>query len=261
MRTVTVNGKSLSYEINPKDADPGALTAVFIHGSGGDLTDWEAQLESLTDAATIVALDLPGHGQSDGPTQTSVEAFADRVMKFVGAPGLSKVVIVGCSLGSAIAQTIALARPPWLVGLGLVGAGSRLKVHPAFLQGLAEDPDDAINKLADFALAVEPDPAVKESVLNKFRSVSPDLIRTDLVACNEFDVSDRLHEISVPTWILVGSDDRLTPVKYATFLHENITDSAMDVIPAAGHLAMIEKPEEFNGRFRNFLSEKIGRRH
>lgn len=244
----------MAYEAQPPDYETTSLAIIFIHGTGGDREDWRHQLDGLAKAATCVALELPGHGASEPPGENSVSSFARWVVDFVEALGLHKVMLVGCSLGSAIVQWIALERPAWLKAIGLVGAGARLRVLPLFLEGLKNDADLALRTLGQYCLS----PGAPESLLmtmgEKYLKTSAELIYNDLSACNEFDVMTRIREIAFPTWILVGEDDRLTPVKYAQYLHREIPGSFLTVAPQAGHLAMLEKPEEFNTSLTEFLS-------
>jgi pimeloyl-ACP methyl ester carboxylesterase len=237
------------------DYDKSALAVVFIHGSGGDREDWRGQLDGLSECATIIALELPGHGSSEPPGESTVPAYAQWVLDFIAAMGLEKVVLVGCSLGSAITQWIALSPPSWLSAIGLVGAGARLKVHPAILDGLLQDEEKAMAVMADFTLSPSANKALRERLGEKLHKTSAKLIHADLSACNEFDVMERVGGISLPTWILVGEDDRLTPVKYSRFLHDAINGSRLAVIPGAGHMAMLEKPDVFNMLLADFLGE------
>ena len=173
--------------------------------------------------------------------------------------GFQKVVLVGCSLGSAITQWIALFTPkPWLVGIGLVGAGARLHVHPTFLDGLRQDKQKALAMLSDFCLSPATGEPLRERLREKYLKTSAELVHGDLSACNEFDVMNSIHEVRLPTWILVGEDDQLTPVKFSRYLHETIKGSRLAVVPQAGHLVMIERPEEFNRVLADFLTELNG---
>lgn len=254
MPEVSVNGRRLGYEAQPASFDKSKLTVVFIHGSGGDRDDWRDQLDGLSDCANMLALELPGHGASEPPGESGVPEYSRWVVDLVNALGLAKVVLVGCSLGSAITQWIALnASQPWLVAIGLVGAGARLKVHPAFLQGLKEDSAKALGMLADFCLSENPDPDLHAQLSEKFRNSSADIIYGDLYACNEFDVMDKVGTISLPTCIIVGEEDKLTPPKYSKFLNEAIKGSRLSVIPRAGHLLSMEHPDEFNKSLTEFL--------
>jgi pimeloyl-ACP methyl ester carboxylesterase len=255
MPDVSIRGRKLAYEVRPANYDKGALAVVFIHGSGGDREDWQGQLDGLSDKATLIALELPGHGLSEPPGESTVPAYSQWVVDFVQAISLEKVMLVGCSLGSAITQWVALSPPAWLSAIGLVGAGARLKVHPALLDGLLSDAQKALDGLADFALSPSSGKALHELIADKFLHTSPKLVHGDLSACNEFDIMERVGQISLPTLILVGEDDRLTPVKYSRFLHDGIRGSKLEVIAGAGHMAMVEKPEEFNKLLAEFFAE------
>lgn len=255
MPDIIVKDKILGYEAQPENFDRSRLSVVCLHGSGGDREDWRNQLNSLSDHANVIAVELPGHGTSQPPPESSVASYAEWVAGFIDALQLERVFLVGCSLGSAIVQQLALNKNPWLVGIGLVGAGARLRVHPSFLEGVMQDKDKATGLLAEFALAQGCRQELKEALEQKFRECRPELIHADLSACNEFDVIGEVNQISLPTIIIVGKEDRLTPVKYSEFLHNAISDSRMEVIEGAGHLVMMEQPEAFNRALASFLTE------
>ena len=253
MPQLKVRSKMLGYEAQPSDFNTNELTVVFIHGSGGDRENWRGQLDQMDDTATMLALELPGHGTSDPPGETTVDVYAQWVVDFVETLRLIKVVLVGCSLGSAVTQWIALLDKPWLKGIGLAGAGARLKVHPAFLEGIYQDRAKAMQAFADFAVSSSADETFRNRLAEEFMACPPELLHGDLTACNNFDVMEKIKEINIPTCILVGEDDKLTPVKYSQFLHDNIPSSTLNIISGAGHVVMMEKPEEFNRLLRDFL--------
>jgi pimeloyl-ACP methyl ester carboxylesterase len=255
MPELTINGRRIGYEVQPENFDKSKLTVVFIHGTGGDREDWRAQLDGLSDSANMLALELPGHGASEPPGESSVPGFSKWVVDFVNGLGLRKVMLVGCSLGSAITQWIAIhCSEQWLVAIGLVGAGARLKVLPAFLHGLKENSPKALAMLADSCLANSPDPGLHARLTEKYSNTSADLVYGDLSACNQFDLIDKIKGISLPTWIAVGEEDKLTPVKYSQFLNDSIRGSVLNVIANAGHLVSMEEPDEFNKSLKAFLT-------
>lgn len=257
MPEIAVKGRNFGYEAQPTGFDPSKLAVVFVHGTGGDRDDWRAQLDGLSQRFTVIAIELPGHGYSEPPGESTVEAYADWVSSLVDALGLTRVVLVGCSLGSAIVEWLALSPRPWLVGIGLVGAGAKLAVHPAFLEGVLQDPLQALDMLTDYALATGTGGAVRAAIREKFGRNAPELIRGDLAACNGFDIRKEVASIALPCCIIVGAEDRLTPVKYSSFLKEAIPGSTLSVIPDAGHLVMIEKPEEFNEELARFVRDRV----
>jgi pimeloyl-ACP methyl ester carboxylesterase len=254
MQFVHLQGKKIAYAVEPLSYNPSSLSLVFIHGSGGDSEHWRGQLTGLSATATVLAIELPGHGMSDGPGENTVSAYAQNVCDFVEKLELSKVLLIGCSLGSAITQWIALLEKPWLAGIGLVGAGARLRVHQSFLEGLKkDDAREALSLLADFCLSPSTGDPLRSSLNEKFGKTDPAIVYGDLAACNDFDVISKLGEITVPTWILVGRDDRLTPPKYAEFLHKGIPHSVMEIVDDAGHLVSMEAPDIFNERLKSFI--------
>lgn len=253
MPALPVQGRKLAFEAKPETFNRSSLAVVFIHGTGGDLNDWKYQLDGLSDRFTIISVSLPGHGESEGPGESTVPAFSQCIAEFVETLGLKKVVVVGCSLGSAITLWLAIEARPWLAGIGLVGAGGRLRVHPQLLEGVLTDKDKSLDMLTEYALSQNPDGTLRALVHQKFHRNSAQAIHDDLAACNEFDVMARLSKISVPVAIIVGEDDRLTPVKYSQFLVQGIPGSKLSTIPGAGHLVMLEKPNEFNNALADFL--------
>lgn len=259
MPVVKVDKLSIAYALGRTPLDSETICVVFIHGSGGDREDWRGQLDDAgLGKWPLLAMELPGHGSSQGPGESSVPAYGNWVALFVETLGLKRVVLVGCSLGSAIVQWLALnERRPWLKGIGLVGAGASLKVHPDFLDGLKTNPEAALQNLAEFCLSKRTDGRLHAEVNAKFSHAWPEMVHGDLSACNAFDIRDRVEAIHLPTFIVVGKEDRLTPVKYSKFLHERIQNSSLTVIAEAGHLVMLEKPEEFNEALKGFM-EKLG---
>ncbi len=160
MKSVIISNRRISYDSNPVDLDKSRLSIVFIHGSGGDSQDWRFQLDDLGSLVNALAIELPGHGQSEGPSESTVAGYADWVRSFVETLDLQKVMIVGCSLGSAITQFLALESLPRVSAIGLVGAGARLKVHRMILDGLLENGANALASLAGYCLSDNPDPRV-----------------------------------------------------------------------------------------------------
>jgi pimeloyl-ACP methyl ester carboxylesterase len=256
MKSSIISGRKICYDSNPDDLDKTRLTIVFIHGSGGDSQDWRFQLDDLGSLVNALAFELPGHGWSEGPGESTVAGYANWVRRFVETLDLQKVMIVGCSLGSAITQLLALESLPRISAIGLVGAGARLKVHPMILDLLLKDGANALTSLTGYSLSNNPNPNVVGELKQKFGKLSPILVHNDLSACNNFDLMKEVKNITIPTWIAVGDEDKLTPVKYARYLNEAITGSSIDIIPLAGHLVMLEQPVPFNIALRKFIIEK-----
>ena len=198
---------------------------VFIHGSGESSQTWQSQVEHFGTSYAF-PMDLPGHGERVDtlPAEVSVLDYASVAHEIIFQElHLKAPIIAGHSLGGAIALTMALKYASELSGLILIGTGARLRVLPSILEE-----------------------AQQASVVT-YR---------DWAACNAFDIMDKLNEIRLPTLIMCGADDRLTPVKYSLYMHERIQGSTLCVIPDAGHDVQREQPERVNQAIDEWLSRK-----
>jgi pimeloyl-ACP methyl ester carboxylesterase len=233
--------------------DPGRPSLLMVHGSGGTGLNWRPQLSGL-EAANPAAVDLPGHGETPGPGLERVEDYADWLAGLIAA-GPVRPVVMGHSLGGAIAQVLALRRPELIHGLILVGTGSRLRVLPAILEGLRTQPEQTVESIIGYAYGDDPDPALVERGRREMLEVDPGVILGDFAACDAFDATDRLGEIAAPTCVIVGAEDKLTPPKYSAFLAERIPHAGEPVvIPGGGHMIYIEEPAAFNQAVSGFLA-------
>lgn len=224
------------------------LSLVFIHGSGDSGRVWRLQVEHFGTQHAF-ALDLPGHGQRPDtlPAEVTVLEYAqvahDIVMKELH---LHKPIVVGHSLGGAIALTMALEYGNELGGIILIGTGARLRILPALLADAKNTPEQARSRLSHMAVATTTAPSVSQAVAQEQVTPGPNILYRDLAACDVFDIMKRLDEVSLPTLILCGTEDQLTPVKYSTYLHQHIQGSTLRIIPDAGHYVMREQPQAVN---------------
>jgi pimeloyl-ACP methyl ester carboxylesterase len=253
MPSLTINGESLYY------AESGARgpTVVLVHGSGGDHTTWSPQLAGLSDMARIVALDLPGHGASGAEGCDTVADYGATVRQFLIALGGGPVVLGGHSLGGAVSLTLALEAPDLLRGLVLVGTGARLRVLPALFEILARDYAEAVAFMTDHAWSLASPAELKQRGRETVSATRPSVTRGDFQACDNFDVMARLGEIRLPSLVVVGGEDRLTPPKYSEYLTRSLPGAKLEVIERAGHFVSLEQPDFVNRAVRDFLG-KLG---
>jgi pimeloyl-ACP methyl ester carboxylesterase len=216
---------------------------VLIHGAGGTRLHWSPQARRIH-GQRVFALDLPGHGKSGGLGRQSVADYARCVVDFLDALQFNQAVVVGHSMGGAIALTLALDHPRRVAGLGLVGSGARLRVASAILEATssAETFPAAVKLVNDYEFGPNVNPRMKELAAQRMLEIRPSVMHGDFLACNQFDVMPRLGEISAPTLILCGTEDALTPVKYSEYLHDHIAGARLVTFPGAGHMVMLEEP-------------------
>jgi len=135
----------------------------------------------------------------------------------------------------------------------LIGTGGRLRVSPQVLTGLQTDFAQMTEQLAGWTYAEDVDPAMLREYVRRLREVAPEVLHADLVACDRFDRLADLHRISVPTLVLCGEADRMTPVESSREMAERIPDAQLAVISAAGHMVILERPAEVAGLLTEWL--------
>jgi pimeloyl-ACP methyl ester carboxylesterase len=250
--TVRVQQTELYYA----QAGQGQPVLLFVHGAGGDHTIWGEQLRELAPNFSVAALDLNGHGRSPAREGEGFQTYTEDVLAVLEALAMPTVV-VGHSMGGAIALMVALQRPKNLVGLGLVGTGAKLRVHPQILELCQTDFERAIGFIVQWAFAEQSPPELRERACAQMRRTGADALLRDFSSCNTFDVMARLSEIALPTLILCGRDDKLTPVKYSEYLQQNIPTAQLKIIEGAGHMVMLEQPRAVTAALREFCARLL----
>lgn len=238
---------------------PATGDIVFVHGSGDSARAWDAVIERLPEFH-CVALDLPGHGalaERPGPAEMSVADYADRVRAELARRELSGICLVGHSLGSAIALRLAVDHPSLVRRLVLVGAGARLRVLPALLDEASTNSTSVMETLTRMGFAPGHE-AAAAAYHSAQLPVAQGAVRRDLAACDRFDMMADLGRVAQPTLIVVGEQDRLTPPKYAAYLHDHLARATLVTIPDAGHYVYVEAPDAVAGALRAFLTPAGG---
>jgi len=257
MPIARIGGKQVSYWAGRKGFIEGREFILFIHGAGGGQYTWGYQRGFFEKEFNPIIIELPGHGESDGDGEQDIARYAEHVYGFLEAMGVRRVFLVGHSMGGAIVQTLALTHPEVMRGVVLVGTGARLKVLPMILNGIKNDYKETIPRIVQFAYSRKAPPELIEGGTNQMLQCRPEVLYGDFLACDRFDVMKEVEKIDLPTLILCGEDDALTPVLYSQFLHSRIKGSKLEVLPNAGHMVMMESPQVFNEKIRCFVDEIV----
>lgn len=224
------------------------MTLVFLHGAGCTHDVFAAQRERFSDA---IFLRLPGH---DAPgSADSIEGFADSIEAQLHALHIEAAVLCGSSMGGAIVLELALRRSPCVGALLLLGSSARLRVAPSVLESLGENFSAGIAALVPH-LVYAPTPQIIQALADQFQLVGQEQTLADFRACDRFDVRERLGEITLPTLALVGEHDVMTPPKFSLFLADRIPSADARILPACGHLAMLEQALATNEAIAAFVS-------
>ena len=239
---------------------------VFIHGSGGDHTVWLNQYAQLKEKYNIVAVDLPGHGRSEGNGEKHVKDYCVWIKNLLDALGLTEPILVGHSLGAAIALQFAISHPEKIAGIVCLGGGMKMPVNPFFLDFLKTNPvqmpAEITELICKYSLAKE-NRSQFLAVLEKSISRSKvDILYGDLSACNELDLTGDAGKIDVPALIICGAEDKMTPPDLSRALAAKIKGASLKIIAGAGHMVMLERPAEFNmslDKFVKSISKSVSR--
>ena len=232
---------------------------ILIHGAGGSRLHWPPDLRRL-EGERVLGLDLPGHGGSLGDGERTIEGYVEGVCSWMDTAGLETGVFVGHSMGGAISLTMALEQRARVAALVLVGTGGRLRVHPTLLE-MTSDPKtfrEAVDLVVSYAVSPQASSRMVELARARMSETRSEVLHGDFLACDQFDVMDRLGEISVPALVVCGTEDQLTPLKYSRFLSESIPDARMVAVESAGHMVMLEQPGKVAQTVKGFMGEVFG---
>lgn len=232
----------------------GGAHIVFVHGAGGSHLVWGRQVAALARSHRVSAIDLPGHGRAQAPSCSAVAEFGAALVSFIEQCDREPAVLVGHSMGGAVALTVALERPDLVRGLVLVATGARLRVSPLVLEGLESEPQAALAAVNDLAFGPAATERMRAVSARAMREAGPGVLLGDLRACDAFDVMGRLGEIATPTLVIAATEDRLTPLKYARFLAAGINGARLHVVEGAGHMVMLERPDEASAVIEGFVA-------
>ena len=228
---------------------------ILIHGAGGTHLHWPPQIRRLS-GQRVYAPDLPGHGKSEGLARQEIGEYVLVLAEFMRALKLKKATLVGLSMGSAIAMQLALRYPKRVLGLGLLGSGAKMRVAPVLLESSASPSafQATVSMVVENSYSPGVDPRIRELAAQHLEETRPSVLHSDFLACDSFDVMEKASKIRVPTLLICGAEDRMTPPKYSEYLHNQIAGSQLAIVPGSGHMITIEKPDETAELLENFLN-------
>ena len=252
-RVITSNG----YHIGYVEQRGGGVPIVFLHGVGSDKSVWHPQLAHFGAARRVIAFDYPGYGDSDpAPGGTTRDDYASAIISAMHELGVDRAHICGLSLGGVVAIAMHHAAPERCASLILADT---FAVHPdgraiyersiAGVQNLSA----MANARVDVLLAQPADPAVRREVVETMSRIAPAAYRIGAEAVWLADQRERARAIDVPTLVLVGDQDVVTPPDLSNELADLIRDARMQLIHGAGHLGNLEKSAEFNLIVEEFI--------
>ena len=252
MPFATVNGTKAYFECpNPIDQGKGR-TVILVHGATDNHKVWNPQIEFLAGQHTPIAVDLPGHGESEGSGSTIVSGYTDFLKGLVDALGLTDFVLAGHSMGGSISMDFAL-RYPGVKALIPVGSSASWDIPQDSIDLWKNEPATAREQGRGQIFGKNTPLAIIEQHEKDSAGIDNTVATGDLEACRDFNIVAEIDRIDVPTLIICGDQD-LFAVEGTRVLHEKIDGSRLEWIEGVGHDPSIETPDLTNRLMADFLN-------
>ncbi|GAB6843651.1 pimeloyl-ACP methyl ester carboxylesterase [Methylorubrum rhodinum] len=234
---------------------------VFVHGFTTTAEFWREQVAPFSRDRRVIRVNLPGHGVSPRPEERgyAIDDFVVDLERVFTELAIEPCVLVGLSMGGTIAQRFVLKNPPRVNALVLVGATPH---------GLGPDVkvENVLTAIDRFGVAIASQHVIERSFAacapasivdwakNEVVQTPAHVARVAIRSLNASDSRSELSSIRIPTLVVVGEEDAITPPAESRALADGIPDSWLTIIPNAAHFPMIEQPHIFNAKFSEFLN-------
>ena len=259
-----VQGRKAYCYTGGKAFDATLPCVVFIHGAEHDHSVWVLQSRYLAHHGYgVLALDLPGHGRSEGQALASVEAIADWIPALLDAAGVTQAALVGHSMGSLAALDCAGRHPERVSRIALIGTAFPMRVSPELLEATRDDEpraQDMVNIWSHSSYAHYPsNPGPGFWVIGEnsrlMQRQKPGVMHVDFAACNAYAAGlERAAQVKCPALFILGRRDVMTPARSGRELARAISGSRVVEVAGSGHALMAEKPDEVLDALIGFLA-------
>jgi pimeloyl-ACP methyl ester carboxylesterase len=250
---LTVRGRKIHAATGGRAFDAGKPVVAFLHGAGCDHTVWQLPARWFAwHGHSVLAVDLPGHGRSEGPPLASIADMARWVGALLDAAGVKHAAVVGHSMGAAIALEAAAAMPERVTRVGLVGTAAAVPVHRDLLSAAKEEPQRAYGMMTAWAhgtgakMGGNPAPGMwmTGGTLALFARNQPGVLHADLEACAAWTSGpEAARKVRCPALVIIAANDIMTPPKAGRELAGLIAGARAIAIEDCGHMLLAEAPD------------------
>src|SRR5215470_12463212 len=257
---LSVNGSEAFVATGGREFDASLPCVVLIHGAGFDHSAWSLHSRWFAhNGFSVLVPDLPGHGRSAGPTLGTIAAMADWISALLNATGAAKGHLIGHSMGSLIALETAARHPQKVSALGLIGTAAAMTVGPDLLKAAEANDQAAIDMVSIWGLGFDagiggslaPGLWMHGGAQRVLQHCAPGVLFSDLSACNSYqNALAAAASIKVPTTLILGERDLMTPARAGKALAAAIAQSRTVILPGAGHTMMAERPDDLLAALR-----------
>ncbi len=250
----TVNGEQAFAYTGSKASVAGQTDIVFVHGAGLDHTVWVMQARYFAHHGyNVYAVDLPGHGRSDGEVCTSISGYADWVKEFCEAVGVQSALIVGHSLGSLVTLDAAARHRSTFKAAALAGTAIPMGVAEPLQNAADANSHQAFDMITIWGHSMPaqvgggphtPGVWLTASSLRLLERSGPGVLGNDLRVCDEYtDGESRARSVTQPALLILGQLDMMTPPRAARSLIDALPNAQVKIIDTCGHMLMGEQPD------------------
>lgn len=249
----SVDGRRAFAYSAAHEIDAAKPTVAFVHGAGLDHSWWGLQSRYFGyHGRNVLAVDLPGHGRSEGPPLASIGEMADWIMRVLDAHKIRAASIVGHSMGSLVALECAARQPARVERIALIGTAWPMKVSQDFLDAAkrndpaAYDMETLWGHAPQVPLGGNPNPGMwmYGDMLARLARLAPGVLYNDLKACNDYaGAAEAAAKVRCPTLFLLGQRDQMTPPKAGRALAQMVPGASVVQLAPAGHSLMAEAPD------------------
>ena len=287
MPKVVIKNHKISFSFNGVFGDISSPKIILIHGAGGQEIDWPMAWRSsnnqnrsmgltpsnqgvtkLFNAGlenySIYAVDLPGHGKSEGAIKSNIDEYSNFIIDFLDAMDIEHACLVGHSMGAAIALNASLSHHWRICSIVSIGGASKMIVNDAILEGLKNTFEPTVDSIVKYswhkktgAIADSQLMAVyfREKAKQRIIDAGSKTVYGDFLACSRFDLSQRLQEITIPVLVIASDGDRMVPLDVSWEMAKDIKESYFVSLKNCGHFQHIEQSGKVAGELVNFLSK------
>jgi pimeloyl-ACP methyl ester carboxylesterase len=250
---LTVDGHKVYAATGGRPFDPAKPAVMFVHGAGMDHTAWQLPARWFAwHGHSVLAVDLPGHGRSEGPALASVAELARWLGRVMDAAGVQRAGLVGHSMGGAAALEAAAALPDRVARLALLGTAAAIPVTAALLNAAREAPERAYGMMTTWShgfaakMGGHPVPGLwmTGGTYALFARNAPGVLYTDLSACAAWSAGpDAAARVRCPALVVLAANDVMTPTRNGEALARSIAGSRTVTIADCGHMLVAEQPD------------------
>jgi len=244
--------------------DAAKPTVVFVHGAGLDHSGWGLQSRYFGyHGFNVLAVDLPGHGRSEGPPLATIGSLADWMFSILNSLQINAASIVGHSMGALIALEFAARYPAMASRIALIGVAYPMKVSDAFLDAAKRNDTAAYDMetiwghapQAPFSGNPNPGMWMYGDTLARLSRLAPGVLHTDLAACNGYAAGlESAEKVACPALFILGARDMMTPPRGAEALMAKVKGARVERIRPSGHMLMAEAPDATLDAMIGFLT-------